>query len=123
MSRGITPAFVAGHSLGEYSANVAAGTFEFSDALRLVRRRGRYMQEAVPAGEGAMAAVLGLDAEQVARACAEAADGDVVALRTNGGGQIVIAGAREAVGARASARALGAKRVVPLPVSARFTAR
>jgi len=81
MSRGIAPAFVAGHSLGEYSANVAAGTFEFGDALRLVRRRGRYMQEAVPAGEGAMAAILGLDAEKVAQACAEAADGDVVSRR------------------------------------------
>ena len=69
-SRGLVPAFVAGHSLGEYSANVAAGTFSFADALRLVRRRGRYMQEAVPVGEGAMAAILGLDAEQVAQACA-----------------------------------------------------
>src|SRR5262249_27987695 len=70
-SRGISPAFVAGHSLGEYSANVVAGTFPFDEALRIVRRRGRYMQEAVPVGAGAMAAVLGLDAEQVALACAE----------------------------------------------------
>ena len=70
---GCTPAFVAGHSLGEYSANVAAGTFAFADALRMVRRRGRYMQEAVPVGEGAMAAILGLDADKVAQACAEAA--------------------------------------------------
>ena len=62
-SRGLTPAFVAGHSLGEYSANVAAGTFGFADAVRIVRRRGRYMQEAVPVGEGAMAAILGLDAD------------------------------------------------------------
>src|SRR4029077_17297235 len=77
-SRGLVPAFVAGHRLGEYSANVAAGTFSFVDALRLVRRRGRYMQEAVPAGEGAMAAILGLDAEKVALACAESANGDVV---------------------------------------------
>jgi [acyl-carrier-protein] S-malonyltransferase len=121
-SRGLVPAFVAGHSLGEYSANVAAGTFSFVDALRLVRRRGRYMQEAVPAGEGAMAAILGLDAEQVAQACREAANGDVVsAANMNGAGQVVIAGAREAV-ARASdrARALGAKRVIPLAVSAPF---
>jgi [acyl-carrier-protein] S-malonyltransferase len=121
-SRGLVPAFVAGHSLGEYSANVAAGTFSFVDALRLVRRRGRYMQEAVPAGEGAMAAILGLDAEQVAQACREAANGEVVSpANMNGAGQVVIAGAREAV-ARASerARALGAKRVIQLAVSAPF---
>jgi [acyl-carrier-protein] S-malonyltransferase len=121
-SRGLAPAFVAGHSLGEYSANVAAGTFSFVDALRLVQRRGRYMQEAVPAGEGAMAAILGLDAEQVAQACAEAANGDVVSpANMNGGGQVVIAGAREAV-ARAGerAKALGARRVIPLSVSAPF---
>jgi [acyl-carrier-protein] S-malonyltransferase len=77
-SRGLAPAFVAGHSLGEYSANVAAGTFPFAEALRLVRRRGRYMQEAVPVGTGAMAAILGLDAETVARACEEAAEGEIV---------------------------------------------
>jgi [acyl-carrier-protein] S-malonyltransferase len=121
-SMGITPAFVAGHSLGEYSANVAAGTLAFADALTLVRRRGRYMQEAVPVGTGAMAAVLGLDAETVARACDDAAAGDVVsAANINGGGQIVISGAREAV-ARAGARAkeLGAKRIIPLQVSAPF---
>jgi [acyl-carrier-protein] S-malonyltransferase len=121
-SRGLKPAFVAGHSLGEYSANVAAGTFAFGDALRLVRRRGRYMQDAVPAGEGAMAAILGLDAEQVAQACAEAANGDVVSpANMNGGGQVVIAGARDAV-ARAGerAKALGARRVIPLSVSAPF---
>jgi len=121
-SRGLEPAFVAGHSLGEYSANVAAGTFAFADALRIVRRRGRYMQEAVPVGIGAMAAVLGLDAETVAQACAEAAQGDVVSpANLNGTGQVVIAGSRDAV-ARAGdrAKALGAKRVVPLPVSAPF---
>jgi [acyl-carrier-protein] S-malonyltransferase len=121
-SRGLVPAFMAGHSLGEYSANVAAGTFSFVDALRLVRRRGRYMQEAVPAGEGAMAAILGLDAEQVLQACREAANGDVVSpANMNGAGQVVIAGGREAV-ARASdrARALGARRVIPLAVSAPF---
>jgi [acyl-carrier-protein] S-malonyltransferase len=72
---GLSPAFVAGHSLGEYSANVAAGTFAFGDAVRIVRRRGRYMQEAVPVGEGAMAAVLGLSAAEVAKACVEAAGG------------------------------------------------
>jgi len=121
-SRGMTPLFVAGHSLGEYSANVAAGTFGFADALRLVRRRGRYMQEAVPAGEGAMAAILGLDLDKVVQACAEAAEGEVVsAANMNGAGQIVIAGARDAVKrAGERARTLGAKRVVPLPVSAPF---
>jgi len=121
-SRGWRPAFVAGHSLGEYSAHVAAGTMAFADALRTVRRRGRYMQEAVPVGTGAMAAVLGLDADVVAQACRDAANGDVVSpANLNGAGQVVIAGAREAV-ARAGARAreLGARRVVPLPVSAPF---
>jgi [acyl-carrier-protein] S-malonyltransferase len=121
-SRGLTPAFVAGHSLGEYSANVAAGTFAFGDALRLVRRRGRYMQEAVPAGEGAMAAIIGLDAEVVAQACTDAAAGEVVSpANLNGAGQIVIAGAREAVTrAGERAKALGARRVIPLVVSAPF---
>jgi [acyl-carrier-protein] S-malonyltransferase len=121
-SRGIKPAFVAGHSLGEYSANVAAETFSFADALRLVRRRGRFMQEAVPVGEGAMAAIIGLEADAVAQACAEAASGDVVVpANLNGGGQVVIAGARDAV-ARASekAKAMGARRAIPLPVSAPF---
>ena len=115
-------AFVAGHSLGEYSANVAAGTFSFADAVRVVRRRGRYMQEAVPVGTGAMAAILGLDADAVAQACAEAAQGDVVApANMNGAGQVVIAGVKAAV-ERAGARAkeLGAKRVVSLTVSAPF---
>ena len=121
-SRGLVPAFLAGHSLGEYSANVAAGTFAFADALRLVQRRGRYMQEAVPAGEGAMAAILGLDADKVAQACIEAANGDVVSpANMNGAGQVVIAGSRDAV-ARAGerAKALGAKRVIALAVSAPF---
>ncbi len=115
-------AFVAGHSLGEYSANVAAGTFSFADAVRTVRKRGRFMQEAVPVGTGAMAAILGLDADGVAQACAEAAHGEVVSpANMNGAGQIVIAGAKAAVD-RAGARAkeLGAKRVVPLAVSAPF---
>lgn len=121
-SRGLRPAFVAGHSLGEYSAHVAAGTVSFADALRIVRRRGRYMQDAVPVGAGAMAAVLGLDAQRVAEACAEAAGGEVVSpANLNAPGQVVIAGSAAAV-ARAGerARALGAKRVVPLPVSAPF---
>ena len=121
-SRGLTPAFAAGHSLGEYSAHVAAGTLSFADALRTVRRRGRYMQEAVPVGAGGMAAILGLDADGVARACAEAAQGQVVTpANLNAPGQIVIAGHAEAV-ARAGerARALGAKRAIPLAVSAPF---
>jgi [acyl-carrier-protein] S-malonyltransferase len=121
-ARGIEPAFVAGHSLGEYSAHVAAGTIAFADAVRIVRRRGRYMQEAVPVGAGAMAAVLGADEELVSRACLEAAEGDVVSpANLNAPGQIVIAGTRAAV-ARAGerAKALGARRVVPLPVSAPF---
>jgi hypothetical protein len=80
-AHGLTPAFVAGHSLGEYSANVAAGTLAFADAVAVVRRRGRYMQEAVPVGQGAMAAVLGADADTVRRACAEAAQGEVRGLK------------------------------------------
>jgi [acyl-carrier-protein] S-malonyltransferase len=122
VSKGLRPAFAAGHSLGEYSAHVAAGTMSFADALRTVRRRGRYMQEAVPVGEGAMAAILGLDADGVARACADAAQGQVVTpANLNAPGQIVIAGHKEAV-ARASERAkeLGARRAIPLAVSAPF---
>jgi [acyl-carrier-protein] S-malonyltransferase len=121
-SKGLQPSFVAGHSLGEYSAHVAAGTLAFQDAVRLVRNRGRYMQEAVPVGHGAMAAILALDEQGVNQACAEAAQGEVVsAANLNGGGQIVIAGTAAAV-ARASERAktLGARRAVPLQVSAPF---
>jgi [acyl-carrier-protein] S-malonyltransferase len=121
-SRGIHARFAAGHSLGEYSAHVAAGTLSFADALRTVKRRGRYMQEAVPVGAGAMAAILGLDLEGVTKACAEAAEGQVVTpANLNAPGQIVIAGHAEAV-ARASerAKALGAKRAIPLAVSAPF---
>jgi [acyl-carrier-protein] S-malonyltransferase len=121
-ARGLKPSFLAGHSLGEYSAHVAAGTLAFQDAVRLVRSRGRYMQDAVPVGHGAMAAILGLDEAGVNQACAEAAQGDVVsAANLNGGGQIVIAGSAAAV-ARASerAKALGARRAVPLQVSAPF---
>ena len=121
-SRGHAPVFLAGHSLGEYSAHVAAGTFGLADALRTVRRRGVYMQEAVPVGEGAMAAVLGLPAERVAQACAEAAGGQVVsAANLNAPGQVAIAGHAAAVErAGARAKALGARRVLPLPVSAPF---
>jgi [acyl-carrier-protein] S-malonyltransferase len=123
-ARGIEPSFVAGHSLGEYSANVAAGTFSFVDALRLVRRRGRYMQDAVPVGQGAMAAVIGLDATRVAQACEQAA-GElqqvVSPANLNSADQIVIAGTRDAVALAAErAKALGAKRTVMLPVSAPF---
>ena len=119
---GLKASFVAGHSLGEYSANVAAGTLSFADAVRAVRNRGRYMQEAVPVGTGAMSAIIGLEAAIVAQACAEAANGDIVTpANMNGAGQVVIAGSKDAV-ARAGerAKALGARRVVPLPVSAPF---
>jgi len=122
VANGIQAQFAAGHSLGEYSAHVAAGTLSFADALRTVRRRGRYMQEAVPLGEGAMAAILGLDADGVARACAESADGQIVTpANLNAPGQVVIAGHAPAV-MRASerAKALGAKRAIPLAVSAPF---
>ena len=121
-ARGIRPAVMAGHSLGEYSAHVAAGTFSIADAVRIVRRRGRYMQEAVPVGTGAMAAVLGLDRDLVAQACAEAAEGEVVSpANLNAPGQVVISGTSGGVlRAGERARALGARRVVPLPVSAQF---
>lgn len=108
--------------MGEYSAHVAAGTLAFSDVVRTVRNRGRYMQEAVPVGEGAMAAVIGLEEATLVEACLEVADGEVVSpANLNAPGQIVIAGNREAV-QRAGARAkeLGARRVVPLAVSAPF---
>jgi len=121
-SNGLRPSFVAGHSLGEYSAHVAAGTLAFADAVRLVRNRGRYMQEAVPVGVGAMAAIIGLDEAGVNQACRDAAQGEVVsAANLNGGNQIVIAGNAAAV-ARASerAKALGARRAIPLQVSAPF---
>jgi [acyl-carrier-protein] S-malonyltransferase len=125
VSEGVAPAVAAGHSLGEYSAHVAAGTLSFADALRTVRRRGRYMQEAVPVGEGAMAAILMLDAALVARACDEAASelgGRVVTpANLNAPGQVVIAGHADAVAlAGEKAKALGAKRVIPLAVSAPF---
>ncbi len=121
-ARGITAAFTAGHSLGEYSAHVAAGTFAFADAVRVVSHRGRYMQEAVPVGQGAMSAILGLDAATVTAACESAAQGDVVSpANLNAPGQVVIAGAAAAVArAGVEAKARGARRVVPLNVSAPF---
>ncbi|OGB95534.1 MAG: [acyl-carrier-protein] S-malonyltransferase [candidate division NC10 bacterium RBG_16_65_8] len=119
---GIRGDVVAGHSLGEYSALVAAGAIAFADAVRTVRARGQFMQEAVPAGEGAMAAILGLDRALVAQACDEAKDaGAVQVANLNGPGQTVIAGARAAVKKAADlAKAKGAKRAVLLPVSAPF---
>jgi [acyl-carrier-protein] S-malonyltransferase len=119
---GPEPAVLAGHSLGEYTALVAAGALAFEDALPLVRLRAQAMQEAVPEGLGAMAAVLGLDDEAIRAACAEAAQGEVVeAVNFNAPGQVVIAGHAEAVGrAVDAARARGARRAVPLPVSAPF---
>ena len=121
-ARGAAPAIVAGHSLGEYTALVAAGALAFRDALPLVRFRAQAMQEAVPVGVGAMAAILGLDARAVAAACAEAAQGQVVEpVNFNTPEQIVIAGDREAVErAITAATARGAKRGVLLPVSAPF---
>lgn len=119
---GPQPAMVAGHSLGEYSALVAAGALAFADAVPLVRFRAQAMQESVPAGEGAMAALLGLEADAVREACAEAAQGEVVeAANLNAPGQIVIAGAKAAVERAVElAKAKGAKRAVLLPVSAPF---
>ncbi len=121
-SRGMKPDYVAGHSLGEYSALVAAGSLKFADAVRLVRKRGQYMQEAVPAGVGAMAALLKLDPSKLDGILAEAAQGEVVtAANLNSPDQVVIAGNAAAV-ARAMelAKAAGAKRAVSLPVSAPF---
>jgi [acyl-carrier-protein] S-malonyltransferase len=118
----LTPDFVAGHSLGEYSALVCVGALTFRDALRIVRERGRLMQRAVPAGEGSMAVILGLDAATVRSLCQEVSNGEVLApANYNGGGQIVIGGSRAAVArAMARARERGAKRVLDLPVSAPF---
>jgi [acyl-carrier-protein] S-malonyltransferase len=118
----VRPQFVAGHSLGEYTALVCAGALRFQDAVRVVRERGRLMQQAVPAGAGAMAVVLGLGMEAVCSVCEEVSDGEVVApANYNGGGQIVIAGSRVAVArAMSLAKERGAKRVLDLPVSAPF---
>jgi [acyl-carrier-protein] S-malonyltransferase len=119
---GPPPAVVAGHSLGEYTALVAAGAIEFYDCLPLVRYRAQSMQDAVPEGQGAMAAILNLDDEQVRAACEEAAQGEVVqAVNFNAPGQIVIAGHKTAVArAMEACKARGAKRALPLPVSAPF---
>ncbi len=121
-ARGVKAAGVAGHSLGEYSALVAAGALKFDDAVRTVRLRGRYMQEAVPVGRGAMAAILMLDADKVEEACREAAQGEVVSpANLNCPGQIVIAGDAAAVDrAIAGCTARGAKRAIKLAVSAPF---
>jgi [acyl-carrier-protein] S-malonyltransferase len=120
--RGVTPDFVAGHSLGEYSALVAAGGLDFSAAVKLVRARGRYMQEAVPAGEGAMAAILGLPPAEVLEICKKAADNEVVSpANLNSPEQTVISGNAAAVKRAVEiASQSGAKRAVILPVSAPF---
>ena len=119
---GLAPAFAAGHSLGEYSALVSAGALSFADAVRVVRKRGAFMQEAVPVGEGAMAAILGLDGGPLEEICREAAQGKVVSpANFNSPGQVVIAGHAEAVDrAIELAKTRGAKRALPLPVSAPF---
>jgi len=116
------PSYVAGHSLGEYSAHVAAGTFSFADAVRTVRNRGKYMQEAVPAGVGAMAAILGMESEKVAAVCQDAAQGEVCEpANINSPEQIVISGNTAAVERAAKlADERGAKRAKLLPVSAPF---
>jgi len=121
-AKGIFPDCVAGHSLGEYSALVAAGGIEFADAVKLVRKRGRYMQEAVPAGEGAMAAILGMAPLEVAEITKKAAQGDVVsAANMNSPEQTVISGSAAAVRRAVEiASQEGAKRAVILPVSAPF---
>lgn len=120
--QGARPVAVAGHSLGEWSALVCAGVVEFSDAVNLVRLRGAYMQAAVPAGQGAMAAILGLDDAQLAACCEQASQGEeVAAVNFNAPGQVVIAGVSAAVErAIALCKDAGAKRAMPLPVSAPF---
>lgn len=116
---GATPAYLAGHSLGEYSALVCAGVLNLADAVKLVEKRGQYMQLAVPAGTGAMSAIIGLDDALIAKACAEAAQGEVVSpVNFNSPGQVVIAGNKAAVErANELCKAAGAKRALPLPVS------
>lgn len=120
--KGTKPAFVAGHSLGEYSAHVAAGTISFADAVRTVRNRGKYMQEAAPVGAGAMAAILGMSLDAVVAACGDAAQGEVCEpANINSPEQIVISGDAAAVGRAVKlAQERGAKRAVLLPVSAPF---
>jgi [acyl-carrier-protein] S-malonyltransferase len=121
-ARGVVPAYVAGHSLGEYPALVAAGSLRFADALRLVRKRGRYMQQAVPAGVGAMAALLKLPADKLDAVLAEAAQGEIVtAANLNSPDQVVIAGHTAAVNRAVDlAKAAGARRAILLTVSAPF---
>lgn len=116
---GTAPAYLAGHSLGEYSALVCAGVLSLADAVQLVEKRGQYMQQAVPAGIGAMSAIIGLDDAAIAKACEEAAQGEVVApVNYNSPGQVVIAGHKAAVERAGEAcKAAGAKRALPLPVS------
>ena len=116
---GIAPSVLAGHSLGEYSALVCAGALDFSDAVRLVEARGQFMQAAVPPGEGAMAAIIGMDDDAIAAACDASAQGQVVApVNYNSPGQVVIAGSRSAVErAMVACKEGGAKRALPLPVS------
>ena len=118
----VRPALLAGHSLGEWSALVCGGVLDFADAIKLVRLRGRYMQEAVPVGVGAMAAIIGLADDAIENCCREAAQGDVVnAVNYNSPGQVVIAGHLGAVDrAIELCKAAGAKRALPLPVSAPF---
>jgi [acyl-carrier-protein] S-malonyltransferase len=118
----LQPDFVAGHSLGEYTALTAAGVLRFTDAVRLVRRRGEFMQQAVPVGQGAMLAVLGAEPEKVEQLCREAAQGQVLSpANFNCPGQIVIAGNAEAIRRAAElAPNIGIKRTIPLPVSAPF---
>src|ERR1700682_6448849 len=120
--KGIAPQYVAGHSLGEYSAHVAAGTFAFGDAVRTVRKRGQYMQETVPAGQGAMAAVLGMPIDALQQVCNEAAQGEVVSpANINSPDQIVISGHQKAVERAVElAKQRGAKRAIMLSVSAPF---
>ncbi len=122
LEKGIKPAFVAGHSLGEYSAHVAAGTMSFADAVRTVRNRGKFMQEAVPVGTGSMAAILGMSPEAVAGICSDAAQGEVCeSANINSPEQIVISGHVAAVErAVVLANERGAKRAKVLPVSAPF---
>ncbi|NDJ58152.1 ACP S-malonyltransferase [Enterobacteriaceae bacterium 4M9] len=116
---GKAPALMAGHSLGEYSALVCAGVLDFTDAVKLVELRGKLMQDAVPEGTGAMSAIIGLDDAAIAKACEDAAEGQVVSpVNYNSPGQVVIAGHKDAVErAGAACKAAGAKRALPLPVS------
>jgi [acyl-carrier-protein] S-malonyltransferase len=121
-SKGVVPSYVAGHSLGEYSAHVAAGTLSFTDAVRTVRSRGKYMQDAVPVGVGAMAAVLVLGSDKLRQVCEEAAQGEICcAANLNSPDQTVISGSKAAVERAAElAKQRGAKRAIMLPVSAPF---